>query len=159
MKRSLTLLAGSAVTLLAVSTALALPPIPPYVAEYYEKHPDGAKITATLKAQTGKCGMCHIPGADKKAKGHGLNDFGKAVHDNLKHKLFMAEHAKTVDEKSTAEEKTAAKAKAMELLSEALKKAAELKNADGKVFGDLIKAGTMPGNNPPAPAAPAAPAK
>ena len=95
-----TLLAGTAVALLAASTALALPPIPPYVAEYYEKDPNGAKITATLKAQTGKCGMCHIPGADKKAKGHGLNDFGKAVHDNLKHKVFMAEHAITVKVKA-----------------------------------------------------------
>ncbi|QDU29927.1 hypothetical protein ETAA8_50440 [Anatilimnocola aggregata] len=157
MKRSLTLLAGSAVTLFAVSTAMALPPIPPYVAEHYAKDPNGAKITETLKMQTGKCAMCHIPGADKKAKGHGLNDFGKAVHDNLKHKLFMAEHAITIDEKATAEQKAAAKTKAMDLLVGALKKAEELKNADGKVFGDLIKAGTMPGNNPPA--APAPPAK
>jgi hypothetical protein len=147
-----TLLAGTAVALLTASAALALPPIPPYVAEYYEKDPNGAKITATLKAQTGKCGMCHIPGADKKAKGHGLNDFGKAVHDNLKHKVFMAEHAITMDEKSTPEQKAAAKAKAMELLADALKKSAELKNEDGKLFGDLIKEGTMPGKNPPAPA-------
>jgi hypothetical protein len=133
-------------TLISASAAFALPPVPEMVLEHYG--PD-AKITATLKAQTGKCSMCHIPGADKKAKGHGLNDFGKAVHDNFKHKDYMAE-VKIATTAMAAKDQAAAKAKAMEILGAALTKASELKNADGKVFGDLIKAGTMPGNNPPA---------
>lgn len=133
--------------LASAATAYALPPIPDHVLEHYGAD---SKIVATLKMQTGKCGMCHIPGADKKAKGHGLNDFGKAVHDNFKHKEYMAEVEKTKKEGATDADKAAAKAKAMQILGDALAKASQLKNADGKVFGDLIKAGTMPGNNPPA---------
>lgn len=133
--------------LASAATAYALPPIPDHVLEHYGAD---SKIVATLKMQTGKCGMCHIPGADKKAKGHGLNDFGKAVHDNFKHKDYMAEVEKTKKEGATDADKAAAKAKAMQILGDALAKASQLKNADGKVFGDLIKAGTMPGNNPPA---------
>jgi hypothetical protein len=45
-------------------------------------------------------------------------------------------------------DRDAAKAKATEILVAALKKAAEVKNADGQAFGDLIKAGMMPGKNP-----------
>ena len=134
-------------TLITAATAFALPPIPDHVLEHYG--PD-AKITVTIKAQTGKCGMCHIPGADKKAKGHGLNDFGKAVHDNFKHKDYMAEVEKSKKEDASDADKAAAKKKALEILAAALNKASELKNAEGKVFGDLIKAGTMPGTNPPA---------
>jgi hypothetical protein len=132
-------------TICTAATAFALPPIPDHVLEHYGKD---SKIVATLKMQTGKCGMCHIPGADKKAKGHGLNDFGKAVHDNLKHKDYMAEVAKATKADAPDAEKAAAKAKAMEILGAALTKASELKNAEGKVYGDLIKAGTMPGTNP-----------
>ncbi|WP_254510106.1 hypothetical protein [Anatilimnocola floriformis] len=144
MTRILT--AAFILTLISASAAFALPPIPDHVLEHYG--PD-AKITATLKAQMGKCGMCHIPGADKKAKGHGLNDFGKAVHDNFKHKDYMAEVEKSKKEGAADADKAAAKAKALQILGDALTKASELKNADGKVFGDLIKAGTMPGTNPP----------
>jgi hypothetical protein len=128
-------------------TAFALPPIPKYAAEHYAKDPNAAKITESLKKN--QCSLCHIPGADKKAKGHALNDFGKAVHDNFKHKDFTAEHTKSIDEKASEADKAAAKSKAMEILVDGLKKAADVKNADGKAFGDLIKAGEMPGKNPP----------
>jgi hypothetical protein len=142
MKRSLL---PTVLVALCSATAFALPPVPEHVLEHYG--PD-AKIVATLKMQTGKCGMCHIPGADKKAKGHGLNDFGKAVHDNFKHKDYMAEVAKATKAGAADTDKAAAKAKALEILGAALTKAAELKNAEGKVYGDLIKAGMMPGTNP-----------
>jgi|GEM_PF-827325 len=144
MSRILT--AGFLLTLLFAAPAFALPPIPDMVLEHYGAD---SKIVATLKMQTGKCGMCHIPGADKKAKGHGLNDFGRAVHDNFKHKDYMAE-VKIATTAMAAKDQAAAKAKAMEILGSALTKAAELKNAEGKVYGDLIKAGMMPGTNPPA---------
>src|SRR5688572_3894225 len=86
--------------LLSATAAFALPPIPPMLLEHYGKDPNGAKIVETLKASTGKCSMCHIPDADKKAKGHGLNDFGKAVHDNFKHKDFTAADKASKDEKA-----------------------------------------------------------
>lgn len=145
MKRLL-MMTTAAVIALGASAAFALPPIPDMVQEHYAKDPNGAKIVETLKMQKGKCSMCHIPDADKKAKGHGLNDFGKAVHDNFKHKDYMAE-VKTSKEAADDAGKAAAKAKAMTILGDALKKAAELKNAKGEVFGDLIKAGKMPGDN------------
>ncbi len=147
MKRSLTLLIAAALSLGIAVSALALPPIPAQVAEHYAKDPNGVKITETLKVQKGKCGMCHIPDADKKAKGHGLNDFGMAMHDHLKHKEYLAEHKIAADEKTTPADKAAALSKSMAILVDALKKASEHKNAEEKVYGDLIKEGTMPGKN------------
>jgi hypothetical protein len=141
----LTLTAAGLIALTA-ATAFALPPVPKYAADYYAKDPNAGMITEGLKAN--KCNLCHIPGADKKAKGHALQDFGKAVHDNFKHKDFTAEHNKSIDEKLPQADRDAAKAKAMEILVDALQKAAQVKNADGKAFGDLIKAGMMPGKNP-----------
>jgi hypothetical protein len=144
--------------ILSISTtaAFALPPIPDYAAEYYGKQPNGDKIVEAMKfkAAMGKCSMCHIPEADKKAKGHGLNDFGKAVHDNFKHKDFTAEDKNAKAEGATDEAKAAAKAKAMAILVDALNKASALKNKDGKVYGDLIKAATLPGDNSKKPEAP-----
>jgi hypothetical protein len=148
MNRATICLAAIAASFTA-SAVWALPPIPDYAVEHYAKEPNGEKIIEAMKfkADMGKCSMCHIPGADKKAKGHALNDFGKAVHDNFKHKDFMAEVKNATAEGATDEAKAAAKAKALALLSDALNKASAMKNADGKVYGDLIKAGVIPGDN------------
>lgn len=155
MKNTIGLILGAAIFLLT-TTALALPPIPDYAAEHYGKQPGGDKIVEAMKfkAAMGKCSMCHIPDADKKAKGHGLNDFGKAVHDNFKHKDFTAEDKNSKAEGATDEAKAAAKAKAMTILVDALGKASAMKNKDGKVYGDLIKAGTIPGDNSKKPEVP-----
>lgn len=156
MKRVFSVITATAICL-ATAAAFALPPIPDMAAEHYAKQPNGEKIVAgmKLKAEMGKCSMCHLPGADKKARGHGLNDFGKAVHDNFKHKDYLAEVKIATDANTKDDAKAAAKAKAMTILVAALTKASELKNAEGKVYGDLIKAGTLPGKNPPAEAKPA----
>jgi hypothetical protein len=148
MKKTISLILGAAL-ILTTTAAFALPPIPDYAAEHYAKQPHGEKIVEAmkLKAAMGKCSMCHIPDADKKAKGHGLNDFGKAVHDNFKHKDFTAEDKASKADGATDEAKAAAKAKAMAILVDALSKASAMKNKDGKVYGDLIKAGTLPGDN------------
>ena len=146
----------AAIVIFTTTAAFALPPIPDYAAEHYAKEPGGEKIVEAMKfkAAMGKCSMCHIPDADKKAKGHGLNDFGKAVHDNFKHKDFTAEDKNAKAEGATDEAKAAAKAKAMAILVDALGKASAMKNKDGKVYGDLIKAGTLPGDNSKKPEAP-----
>jgi len=120
-------------------SALALPPVPPYVAEYYAGKPEYAKFSTAFSGLKMKCDTCHIPGADKKARGHGLNDFGKAVHDNFKHKDFLAAN------KAKADPAEAAKAK--KLIADALAAAEGLKNADGKTYGELMKAGQLPGKN------------
>lgn len=122
-----------------VPGAFALPPLPKYVQEHYASSPEYAKFAETFAGLKSKCDTCHKPGADKKAKGHGLNDFGKAVHDNFKHRDF------TAADKAKSEPAEAAKAK--KLIADALAAAESLKNTDGQVYGELIKAGKLPGKN------------
>ena len=86
-----------------------------------------------------KCDACHKPGADKKAKGHALNDFGEAVHKHLKHKEFLAADKAKEDPKMAA--------LATKLVAEALAAAEAEKKAGGKTYGELLKAGTLPGTN------------
>jgi hypothetical protein len=120
-------------------SAKALPPLPKYVQEHYGASPEYAKFAETFSGLKSKCDTCHKPGADKKAKGHGLNDFGKAVHDNFKHRDFLAA------DKAKSEPAEAAKAK--KLIADALVAAEALKNADGQSYGELLKAGKLPGKN------------
>ena len=118
---------------LATSIASALPPIPPYLRESLADKPEYKAYSDLVQGSKDKCASCHKPGADKKAKGHGLNDFGEAMHKHLDHKAFMAAHkAKKAED-------------ALKLLSEAFGKAIEEKNAKGEKFADLIKAGKLPG--------------
>ena len=122
-----------------IASASALPPLPAYVGDYYKSQPEYAKFAEVFAGMKTKCDTCHTPGADKKAKGHGLNDFGKAVHDNFKHKDFLAANK--------AKDNPAEAAKAKKLIADALTAAASEKNADGKSYGELLKAGQMPGKN------------
>ncbi len=139
MTRSVRQLLAILIAVSVCSTALALPPLPPYVAEHYRGKPEYAKFAETFAGLKMKCDTCHTPGADKKAKGHGLNDFGKAVHDNFKHKDFLAANK--------AKDNPAEAATAKKLVAEALAAAEALKNADGKTFGELMKAGQLPGKH------------
>lgn len=125
---------------LAAAPALALPPLPKYVQEHYSASPEYAKFAETFKALKSKCDACHKPGADKKAKGHGLNDYGHAVHEHLNDKEFMAAAKIAKDDPAAAK-------KALDLVAEALKAAEGDKNAAGKTYGEAIKAGTLPGSN------------
>jgi hypothetical protein len=131
------------VGLLAVSltaSAWALPPLPKYVSEYYAARPEYAKFSEAWTALTLKCNACHKPGADKKAKGHGLNDFGEAMHKHLKHKEFLAADKAKLDDAKMAE-------LAKRLVAEALAAAEAAKKDNGKTYGELMKAGTLPGTN------------
>ena len=139
MKRFVVLALVAGVVAAVSNRAMALPPLPKYVQEHYSASPEYAKFAETFKGLKSKCDTCHTPGADKKAKGHGLNDFGKAVHDNFKHRDFLAA------DKAKSDPEQAAKAK--KLIADALAAAEALKNADGKMFGELMKAGSMPGKN------------
>jgi hypothetical protein len=123
-------------------TALALPPLPDYLEEHYAKSPEHAKYLSMYRGleTEQKCDACHQPGVDRKTKGHGLNDYGQAVHKFFKHRDFNKADKLGKD---NAEEK----AKARQLISDALHQADQQKNADGAVYGDLIKAGRLPGKN------------
>jgi hypothetical protein len=139
MKRFVAMVLAAGVVAAMGNRVEALPPQPKYVQEHYSASPEYAKFAETFKGLKSKCDTCHTPGADKKAKGHGLNDFGKAVHDNFKHRDFLAA------DKAKSDPEQAAKAK--KLLADALAAAEGLKNAEGKSFGELIKAGSLPGKN------------
>jgi hypothetical protein len=123
-------------------TAVALPPLPPYIEDYYAASPEHVKYVAMYRTLEGeqKCDSCHTPGVDKKMKGHGLNDYGQAVHKHFKHRDFNKADKLGQD---NAEEK----AKARQLLADALSKAAQEKNSEGIAYGEIIKAGKLPGKN------------
>lgn len=131
---------------LVASSAHALPPIPDYIKESFGGKEEYKGYLAAAEAQKSKCASCHVPGQDKKAKGHGLNDFGKAVHKHLDDKSFMAAD-KASKEATDDKVKAEAKSKATTLFLSAWSKASADKNADGKAFGDLIKEGKIPGKN------------
>jgi hypothetical protein len=125
-----------------VLTASALPPLPKYIEEQYATSPSHAKYLQMYQALEGehKCDSCHKPGVDKKVKGHALNDYGEAVHKHFKHRDFNKADKLGKDNEEEL-------AKARKILADALEKADAEKNADGKTFGDLIKAGQLPGKN------------
>jgi len=125
-----------------VITASALPPLPKYIEDYYSASPEHAKYAQMYKGLEGeqKCDACHKPGIDKKAKGHGLNDYGQAVHKYFKHRDFNKADKLGQD---NAEQRDIAQ----KLIADALKQADQEKNSAGKTYGELIRTGRLPGNN------------
>jgi hypothetical protein len=127
--------ACAAVLTLSVSSAFALPPIPNYLKESLANKPEYKDYLEVVTTSKDKCASCHKPGVKKTEKGHGLNDFGQAFHKHLNDKAFMAAH------------KAKNAAEALKLFNEAWGKTIEDKNGDGKAYGDVIKAGQLPGKN------------
>lgn len=117
------------------TAAHAFPPIPAQIKEALKDDKDSKAFLETVDGLKSKCDVCHKPGADKKAKGHGLNDFGKVYHDRFEAKKYKAAN----EAKDMAE--------SLKLFKAAWDKSVTEKNADGKVFGDLIKEGKLPGKN------------
>ena len=140
MKRHIVYLLAGLLAISWTAGASALPPLPKYVAEYYAGKPEYAKFSEAWTGMKLKCDACHKPGADRKAKGHGLNDFGEAVHKHLKHKEFLAADKARLDDAKMAE-------LAKKLVAEALAAAEAAKKDNGKTYGELMKAGTLPGTN------------
>jgi hypothetical protein len=127
--------AAIAICITATSSVYALPPMPGLVNEAFKNDAEAKTFMAEFGKLKMKCDLCHKPGADKKAKDHGLNDFGEAMHKSVNFKEFKAA--------MTAKDNAAL----MKLFNEGYAKAAEEKNADGKTYGELIKAGSLPGKN------------
>ena len=115
--------------------AKAFPPMPGHIKEAFKDDQDYKPFLKTVEALKMKCDVCHKPGADKKAKGHGLNDFGKVYHDRFEAKKYK----KAQEDKQNDE--------SLKLFKAAWDKSVTEKNADGKVYGDLIKAGMLPSKN------------
>lgn len=123
------------IVMVYASQANALQPINTYLKSTYENEPSYKGFFTAMDSLKSRCDVCHIPGADKKAKGHGLNDFGEAYHKVFDDKSFRDAH-KSKDKEAAAKH-----------FKEAWEKAIKEKNADGVVFGDLIKDGKLPGKN------------
>lgn len=140
MQNRLLVVITSAVVVSWASSASALTPIPKYLPKVYEGKPEYKQFSEKFAALKSKCDLCHKPGAKKTEKGHGLNDFGHAVHEYFEDGKFKA-----LDK--SAKETPADADAALKLLAEALAKAEADKNADGKSFGELMKAGELPGKN------------
>lgn len=129
------ILAAFAICACSSFAANAFDSLPGYIKDGYKDDKDYKPFLETVEGLKTKCDVCHIPGAEKKAKGHGLNDFGKVMHDRFKHRDFTAAHkAKNTEE-------------AMKVFKDAWEKSVQEKNADGKVYLDLIKEGKLPSKN------------
>lgn len=125
-----------AVCLLAANTASALPPFPGLLSLALKDDADSKKFLDAVGMLKMKCEVCHKPGVDKaKDKNHGLNDFGEAMHKSVDFKALKP----AIKDKNNE--------KILELFKAGYAKATAEKNADGKTFGELIKAGTLPGKN------------
>lgn len=97
--------------------------LPPFNKEWVAKYNPGEKNAKYVEA---KCNVCHA-GESKKMK----NDYGKAVGKYLTKAKYN----------EIKEDEAAAK----KYIIEGLQKAEADKNAAGKSYGDLIKAGQLPG--------------
>lgn len=128
-------LCASVLLLVGAVPAFALPPIPGYLKQVLEGDAATKAVAEKIAALESKCDVCHIPKADKKAKGHGLNDLGQANHKHLDDKAFKAAHM----EKKSDE--------ALNLFKTAWEKTMAEKNAAGETFGSLVKDGKLPFKN------------
>ena len=124
MKNHWCAMAGLAVMLTAGPAWAVKPFNDGFIKEYAKKGtPFGDKVEAA------KCNLCHIDGKPKKMR----NEFGMAVSKHLKKDNVGP--GKPIDPATDAGQKA---------IAEGLAKALAEKRADGKSFGDVIKAGELP---------------
>jgi hypothetical protein len=125
-----------AVCLLVTNSVNALPPFPGLLTTALKDDADSKKFLDAVGMLKMKCDVCHKPGVDKaKDKNHGLNDFGEAMHESVDFKALKP----AIKDKDTV--------KMLELFKAGYAKAIAEKNADGKTYGELINAGSLPGKN------------
>jgi len=101
--------------------------LPPFNKEWMAKYKEGSKNATFVEAvETAKCNVCH-QGESKKMR----NDYGKAVGKYL----TKAKYNEIKDDEAAAKK----------YILEGLQKAEGEKNGGGKSYGDMMKAGTLPG--------------
>jgi hypothetical protein len=109
--------------LIAIGWNVPASALPPFNVEWKAKYNTGEKNAKFVEA---KCNVCH-EGTNKKMK----NEYGKAVGKYLTKAKYM----------EIKEDEAAAK----KYIIEGLQKAEAEKNAAGKPYGELLKAGNLPG--------------
>jgi hypothetical protein len=114
-----------ALVLLAIPAAA----LPPFNKEWTGKYVEGNSNDAFVKAVgVAKCNVCHDP-ASKSKKDH--NVYGKVV----KKYLTKADYDKIKTDMAASKK----------YILDGLEKAEAEKGADGKTYGEKLKAGTLPG--------------
>jgi hypothetical protein len=134
MNRVCALVAATLVVLaLGVRTASALPPINAAWHEKYSALKD-AVVKTYGEESTAKCNVCHIPGKGKKER----NAYGMAVSKFI----TKAQITKIKDDAGDNTDKATEETK--KYILEGLAKVENEKAADGKTYGEAIKAGKLP---------------
>ena len=109
--------------------AEALPVFRTEFEEYYVKKMNNEDFTASFTEA--KCNVCHY---GTKKTNH--NDYGKALQQFLKKDDYKFTRLKAEPEAVKKE------------ITDAFKKVEEMKSISGKSFGELLKAGELPGTAP-----------
>jgi len=123
-KVCVSLLLGLIAVAWSVNSASALPP---FNKEWTAKYVEGNSNAKFLEAvSTAKCNVCH-QGTSKKEH----NEYGKAV----KKYLTKAKYTEIKEDEAAGKK----------YIIESLQKAEAEKSASGKTWGELLKAGTLPG--------------
>ncbi len=128
-KLFLVLVCGAALWLLPTGNAEA---IPLFYQKFEAKYAgaDAKPEFAALVKET-KCNVCHVKGEKKEVR----NAYGEALHKaGLEKDDFKKERVEAEGDKVDKE------------IMEALEKAAAEKSAGGMTFGELLKAGKLPGD-------------
>jgi Spy/CpxP family protein refolding chaperone len=134
MKRVCALVVATLVVLaLGTLTATALPPINVQWHEKYSALKDAVVKTYGAEA-TDKCNVCHIPGKGKKER----SAYGMAVSK------FITKAQITKIKEDAGDNADAAAEATKKYILEGLAKVEGEKAADGKSYGDAIKAGKLP---------------
>ena len=134
MNRVCALVAATLVVVaLGVRTASALPPINAAWHEKYSALKD-AVVKTYGEESTAKCNVCHIAGKGKKER----NAYGMAVGK------FITKAQITKIKEDAGDNADAAAETTKKYILEGLGKVEAEKAADGKTYGDAIKAGKLP---------------
>jgi hypothetical protein len=121
---------------LAAGTAREAAALPPINVQWHEKYSalKDEVVKTYGEESTAKCNVCHIPGKGKKEK----NAYGIAVGKFI----TKAEITKIKDD--AGDDADAAAEATKKYILEGLAKVEAEKAADGKTYGEAIKAGKLP---------------
>lgn len=126
MNRPVVIVLTGMIACAGLGSAQARPAYPGILETHYK---DSEAIVAKAKNLKEKCNLCHVEGKPKKEH----NEFGTALSKQMPKAQFM----KLKD--------PADKEKLAKRLGEALKATEAEKHSSGKTFGEVIKAGKLPG--------------
>jgi hypothetical protein len=133
MKRvCISVVLGLVAVAFSVQSASALPP---FNKEWLAKYVEGNTNTKFVEAVgTTKCNVCH---AGKSKKEH--NEYGLVVR-----KYLTKAKVNEIKDKH-GDDRAAADAETKKYISDGLAKAEAEKNGSGKTYGEMLKAGELPG--------------